>query len=536
MCNQTRRYQPRSSLFDAKSKTYCVPPHLYIGFQPPNLSQFAPEDALKSGTLWKPFYDSYCNYRGTPKKSIPAWHLGRAQMMLPYEFSVNPPDARKQEKSAPHFLMPDQGMLPESAYQLIHDKVAQDGNAHLNLATFVTTWMDPSANRLYVESANKNLIDKDEYPQTTAIEEECVRILADLWHSPNPHKTIGVSTTGSSEACMLGGLALKRRWQNTRKKQKKTIDRPNIVFSSAVQVVWKKFANYWDVEPRYVNITKEQPFMDPASVLTAVDENTIGVVPTLGVTYTGLYEPVSAISKALDELQSRTGLDIPIHVDAASGGFVAPFLQPNLVWDFQLSRVKSINTSGHKYGLVYPGIGWIIWREPEDLPEDLIFRVSYLGGNMVTVGLNFSRPSAQVLLQYFNFLHLGRKGYHEVHTASQAVAQFLSKAIRDMEPFELFTDGSDIPVISWRLKEDHPLKWNLYDLSRQLRTFGWQVPAYPLPPSMENVTVMRVVIRNGFSMDLAQFFIMNLIQAVSLLDSLPEPISYDTKYDSSFHH
>ena len=519
-----------------KSKTYCTPSHIHLGYQPPNLVQFAPEEALKLGTLWKPLYDPYYTYRGTAKRSSSSWHLGRGQLMLPYEFSLNPPFDRKKKEPVPHLRLPDQGMSSENAYQMIRAEVASDGNAHLNLATFVTTWMDPSANRLYVESANKNLIDKDEYPQTAAIEEKCVRILADLWHSPKPHETIGVSTTGSSEACMLGGLALKRRWQNARKKQKKTIEHPNIVFSSAVQVVWKKFANYWDVEPRYVNITQEQPFMDPAGVLTAVDENTIGVVPTLGVTYTGLYEPVAAISNALDELQSRTGLDIPIHVDAASGGFVAPFLQPNLVWDFQLPRVKSINTSGHKYGLVYPGIGWIIWREPEDLPEDLIFRVSYLGGNMATVGLNFSRPSAQVLLQYFNFFHLGRKGYHEVHSASQAVAQFLSKAIHDMEPFELFSDGSDLPVISWRLKKGYKSKWSLYDLSQQLRTFGWQVPAYPLPPSMENVTVMRVVIRNGFSMDLAQFFLMNLIQAISILDSSDGFVVLDSKDGNSFHH
>jgi len=345
---------------------------------------------------------------------------------------------------------------------------------------------------------------------------------------------MGASTTGSSEACLLGGLALKRRWQNTRKRQGKPLDRPNIVFSSAVQVVWKKFANYWEVEPRYVNITPDRPCMDPEGVLQAVDENTIGVVPTLGVTYTGLYEPVAAIAKALDDLQDKTGLDIPIHVDAASGGFVAPFLQPNLVWDFKLPRVKSINASGHKYGLVYPGIGWILWREAEDLPDDLIFHVSYLGGNLPTFSLSFSRPSAQVLLQYYNFLRLGKDGFFQVQKNSQDVAQFLSKAIQEMGPFELFTDGTDLPVFSWRLKEGYSSKWNLYDLSWQLRKSGWQVPAYPLPPDMEKVTIMRVVVRNGFSMYLAQLFLMNLIHAVSVLDSLPGPTH--TKSHSSFHH
>jgi glutamate decarboxylase len=520
-----------------KIKPFSIPFHLNVGYQQPHLLQYSPGEALRAGTLWKPLYNPYFNPHETEKRDNPTWYPSTKQDIIPQNFPKNPLFARKKEEPTPLFQIPDQGMLPEAAHQMVHDEIALDGNAHLNLATFVTTWMEPAANHLYSESVNKNLIDKDEYPKTAAIEERCVRILAHLWHSPDPHHTMGVSTTGSSEACMLGGLALKRRWQNARKKKGMPVDRPNIVFSSAVQVVWEKFANYWDVEPRYVNITREHPYMDADGVLAAVDENTIGVIPTLGVTYTGLYEPVAAIAGALDELQKRTGLDIPIHVDAASGGFIAPFLHPDLVWDFQLPRVKSINVSGHKYGLVYPGIGWVVWREAEDLPEDLIFQVSYLGGNMPTFGLSFSRPSSQVLLQYYNFLRFGKNGYYEVQKGSQEVALFLSKAIGGMGPFELFTDGSDIPVFAWRLKEGYTSKWNLYDLSRILRsTYGWQVPAYPLPPEMEHITIMRAVVRNGFSMNLAQFFLMNLIQAVSFLDSLNEPIPHDTEYDSGFYH
>lgn len=467
---------------------------------------------------------------------MPHWHPHHGQRNLPHDLAINPLFSREALDAVPRLHMSEHGMLPETAYQIVHDEIALDGNARLNLATFVTTWMEPAANQLYEESFDKNMVDKDEYPQTAAIEERCIRMLAHLWHSPAPDDTMGVSTTGSSEACMLAGLAFKRRWQKERKRQGKSLDRPNIVFSSAVQVVWEKFANYWDVEPRYVHITKERPYLDPEGVLSVVDENTIGVVPILGVTYTGIYEPIADIAKALDDLQSRTGLDIPMHIDAASGGFIAPFLQEDLVWDFRVPRVKSINVSGHKYGLVYPGLGWVIWREKDDLPEDLIFQVSYLGGNMPTFALNFSRPGAQVLLQYYNFLRLGKEGYYHVQKTCQSVAKFLSAEIDKMDAFELVTDGSDIPVFAWRQKDSYTSKWNLYNLSRQLRSYGWQVPAYPMPPDMEDVTIMRIVVRNGFSMDFAHLFLMNLKEAVGYLDSLEGAMPHESMKDNGYHH
>ncbi|MBY0121744.1 glutamate decarboxylase [Bacillus sp. S/N-304-OC-R1] len=505
--------------------THTQSPNLFTEYQWTNHTHSTPVNALGPRSQWEQLYSPF------PHKLA---RRNRARR-LSHESNISPLSDRHTE-TVPNFHLPDQGMLPETAYQMIHDELTLDGHPKLNLATFVTTWMERSADQLYAESFNKNLIDKCEYQHTAAIEERCVRILANLWHSPQPHETMGISTTGSSEACMLGGLALKRRWQNARKKKGKPIDQPNIVFSSAVQIVWKKFANYWDVEPRYVNITPEHPSMDPEAVVAAIDENTIGVVATLGVTYTGLYEPVDKIAKALDEFQALTGFDIPIHVDAASGGFIAPFLQPDLVWDFKLPRVKSINVSGHKYGLVYPGIGWIIWREAQDLPEDLIFHVSYLGGNIRTLSLTFSRPSAQVLLQYYNFLRLGKAGYYQVQSASQSVALFLSKAIQEIGPFDIFTNGSDIPVLTFRLKEGYTSIWNLYNLSQQLKRFGWQVPAYSLPPDMENITIMRVVIRNGFSLNMAQLFLINLKQAVTFLDSLDFPIPHDSECDISIRH
>lgn len=412
-------------------------------------------------------------------------------------------------------------MLPETAYQVVHDQAMLDGNARLNLATFVGTWMEPEAERLYADTYDKNMIDKDEYPATAEIEERCSRILANLWHAPA--ETIGTSTIGSSEACMLAGLAFKRAWQHKRRAAGLPTDRPNLVMSSSVQVVWEKFCNYWDVEPRYVPVTLENPGLTAETMLPYLDENTIGVVAIMGVTYTGLYEPVKEIAEALDRFEAEKNIDIPLHVDGASGAMVAPFLQPDLEWDFRLDRVHSINTSGHKYGLTYPGLGWVIWRKPEHLPEDLIFHVSYLGGDMPTLALNFSRPGAQVLLQYYVFLRLGYEGFRQVQQSCQDVATFLSRSIGAMPEFELLTKGTDIPVFAWRLAHEDSVNWSLQQLSDRLRYHGWQVPSYPMPADIEDITVMRIVVRNGLSMDLAARFVDDLRSAMEHLDSSATP-------------
>jgi glutamate decarboxylase len=459
-------------------------------------------------------------------------HSGRD---LSGDVDVNPLFARPGElRTRPRTRLADLPMLPETAYQVVHDEAMLDGNARLNLATFVGTWMDDQARKLYLEAFDKNMIDKDEYPSTAAIEERCWRILADLWKAPDPERAVGCSTIGSSEACMLGGLAFKRRWQDARRAAGKPADRPNLVMSSAVQVVWEKFCNYWDVEPRYVPITEEHKTLDGTDLKSHVDENTIGVVSILGVTYTGMYEPVLKVSRALDEIQRETGLDIPIHVDGASGAMVAPFLQPHLEWDFRVPRVASINTSGHKYGLVNPGVGWILWRDRDLLPESLVFKVSYLGGEMPTFGLNFSRPAAQVLVQYFQFLRLGRLGYHEVQKASQDVARYLADRIGAMDCFDLWNDDLDIPVFAWRKNAGHNPNWTLYDVSDRLRMKGWLVPAYPMPDDLSDTVVQRVVIRNGMSMDLAANLLADLEEAVTYLEKLTLPLPDAER--SVFHH
>jgi glutamate decarboxylase len=463
-----------------------------------------------------------------PMQAIPEFN--------PEFFDINPLFARPGEDTvAPRYVLGTDPMEPETAYQIIHDEIMLDGNARLNLATFVGTWMDDHAARLYTEAFDKNIVDKDEYPQTAAIEEYCWRMIAGLWHAPEPMKTVGTSTIGSSEACMLGGLALKRRWQQARRAAGKPTAQPNLVMSSAVQVCWEKFCNYWDVEARFVPLTEEHPSLDGHNLASYVDENTIGVVAIMGVTYTGAYEPVAAIAAALDEIQARTGVSIPIHVDAASGGMIAPFLQPDLEWDFRLERVHSINTSAHKYGLVYPGLGWILWRSKDLLPEDLIFHVSYLGGSMPTFALNFSRPGAQVLLQYYLFLRLGFDGYRAVQQSSQDVARFLARGIEKIGAFTLWNDGSDIPVFAWRLTPGHTRNWTLFHLSDRLRAHGWLVPAYQMPDNLAELTVQRIVVRNGLSMDLAARLLTVIEQETAYLDRLEGPMPVEGQQPGFTH-
>ena len=450
--------------------------------------------------------------------------------------ALTPTFSRAGEATTARYTqIPDGSMLPETAYRIVRDETMLDGNARLNLATFVGTWMDEHADRLYHDAFDKNMIDKDEYPATAAIEEYCWRILGDLWNAPDRTDVIGTSTIGSSEACMLGGLALKRRWQLARRAAGKPAEKPNLIMSSAVQVCWEKFCNYFDVEMRLVPVTEEHPLMDGTGLEDVVDENTIGVVVLMGVTYTGAYEPVTKIQAKLDDIQKQTGLDIPIHIDGASGAMIAPFLQPELEWDFRVPRVQSINTSGHKYGLVYPGVGWVVWRNTAALPDELVFKVSYLGGEMPTFALNFSRPGAQVLLQYYRFLRLGRAGYTSIQQSSQDVARYLSHAIGEIDAFELLTDGSDIPVFAWRLKAGHTDKWTLYHLSERLRIKGWLVPAYPLSGELEDQTVMRIVCRNGLSRDLAEDLLHDIREETDLLDSLDAPMPHPG-LPPAFHH
>ncbi|GAA2227536.1 MULTISPECIES: glutamate decarboxylase [Kitasatospora] len=435
----------------------------------------------------------------------------------------------------PVHRLPDSPIPPPSAYQLIHDELMLDGNAKLNLATFVTTSMDDYATRLMAECADKNMIDKDEYPQTAELERRCVAILADLWHAPDPDQAVGCSTTGSSEACMLAGLALKRRWMRRNRDRYAAGARPNLVMGINVQVCWEKFCNFWEVEPRLVPMSGERFHLDAEQAVAHCDQDTIGVVGILGSTFDGSYEPIAEICTALDELQQRTGLDVPVHVDGASGGMVAPFLDTELPWDFRLPRVASINTSGHKYGLVYPGVGWALWRDHEALPEELVFKVNYLGGEMPTFALNFSRPGAEVVAQYYTFLRLGREGFRAVQQACRDVAGYLAAGIERLGCFRLLTRGDQLPVFAFTTLGDLP--FDVFDVSRRLRERGWQVPAYAFPADRTDLSVLRVVCRNGFSQDLADLLLSDLTRLLPELKLQPKPLAeLGMPPRSGFHH
>ncbi len=419
----------------------------------------------------------------------------------------------------PKYALPDNEMAPQTAYQLIHDELMMDGRARLNLATFVTTWMEPEAERLMAETFDKNLIDKDEYPQTAEIESRCINMVARLFNSPEHEEAVGASGIGSSEAVMLAGMAMKWRWRARRKAQGRSTEKPNLILGTNVQVVWEKFCRYWEVEPRYIPIERGRYVIRPEDVVERIDENTIGAVAILGTTFTGEFEPVEAIHDAIVQHNSKSGFDVPLHVDAASGGFVAPFLNPDLRWDFRLPQVKSINVSGHKYGLVYPGIGWVVWRDAKELPEDLVFHVNYLGGDMPTFTLNFSRPGNQVVAQYYNFLRLGRAGYTRIMQALRENATWLAGEIEKLGPFELLSDGSALPVFACALRE--PGSYSVFDVSDKLRERGWQVPAYTLPANAEELAVLRIVVREGFSRDMAGLLLSDLRRALEELEARP---------------
>ncbi|TKY71711.1 Glutamate decarboxylase 1 [Spatholobus suberectus] len=416
--------------------------------------------------------------------------------------------------------MPESSMPKEAVYQNIHDELLLDGNPKLNMASFVTTAMEEECNKLIMESINKNAINMDEYPVTNEFHNRCVSMVARLFNAPigETENAAGAGTIGSSEAIMLAGLAFKNKWQNKRKAEGTPYDKPNIVTGSNLHVCWEKFARYFEVELKEVKVKEGYYVMDPAKAVELVNENTICVVAILGSTYNGEFEDVKLLNDLLLEKNKKTGWDTHIHVDAASGGFIAPFIYPELEWDFRLPLVQSINVSGHKYGLVYAGIGWVIWRSKDDLPENLIFHINYLGADQPTFTLNFSKGSSQIIAQYYQLIRLGHEGYRSVMQNCRENAILVKEGLEKTGCFNILSKDNGVPVVAFSLKDR-----NLHDefeISKMLRRHGWSVPAYPMPPGAEHINVLRVVIRAEFSRTLAEHLLLDITNVLHELHKL----------------
>lgn len=419
----------------------------------------------------------------------------------------------------PRNTINEKAINPRIAYRLIADEMMHDGNPRYNLCTFVQTYMEPEAKQVMIDTIATNAIDKAEYPQTTEIEKRCVNIIANLWNVKEKDEYMGTSTVGSSEACMLGGMAMKFRWRERAKALGIDINakKPNLVISSGYQVVWEKFCVYWDIELREVPMKSLDDLrLDPKAAVEACDEYTIGIVPIMGITYTGTFDDVVALDKEVEKYNKTAKISVPIHVDAASGGLYLPFVNPELVWDFRLKNVISISASGHKFGLVYPGIGWVVWRDKQYLPEELLFKVAYLGEFEPTFQINFSRPGSQIWTQYYNFVRWGKEGYKAVHERSRDVGLFLVKGLESFGIFKILNDGKNIPIVCWMLKEKK--NWTEYDLADRLRYYGWQLAAYPLPKDFEDVSIMRVVVRADQSMEQMSLLLKDMKEAIDYLD------------------
>ncbi|HXE45256.1 MAG TPA: glutamate decarboxylase [Conexibacter sp.] len=416
------------------------------------------------------------------------------------------------DRPVPKFALPAQGMSADAAYCLVHDELNLDGNPALNLASFVTPWMEPQAQLLATETLGKNMIDQDEYPQTEAIHERVVTMIGRLFHAPHDETPVGTATIGSSEAIMLAMLAHRQSWRDRRAAAGLPADRPNLVVGADVHTCWEKFTRYFDVEPRVVPMTEDSFTLTAADVEAHADERTIAVGGLLCTTFTGQIDQLTEIDALLQRLKAERGWHIPLHVDAASGGFLAPFTRPDLAWDFRLPSVRSINVSNHKFGLVYPGMGTVVFRDRSDLPEELVFHINYLGGDMPNYSLNFSRPSNSVILQYYNFLRLGREGYARIAQATVDNAQALTAGLLATGAFEALHDRESFPVVVVRAKD--PERHDVYALSDRLRERGWIVPAYSMPPNAQHVEVLRMVVKESFSRDMVDLLLSDVRRAL----------------------
>lgn len=450
--------------------------------------------------------------------------VNKVQLQLSNEedcFTTSVYGSRFAAEDLPKHEMPENEMPRDIAYRMIKGELSLDGNPMLNLASFVTTYMEEEAEKLMAESFPKNFIDYEEYPQSADIQNRCVSMIGRLFHAPIGAEegigAVGTSCVGSSEAIMLAVLAMKKRWKNKRIAEGKLADRPNIIMSSAVQVCWEKATRYFEVEEKLVYCTPNRYVIDPKETVDLVDENTIGICVILGTTYTGEYEDVKAVNNLLVE----RGLDIPIHVDAASGGFVAPFVVPDLEWDFRCQQVVSINVSGHKYGLVYPGVGWVVWRSAEFLPQELVFNINYLGADQASFTLNFSKGASQVIGQYYQLIRLGKKGFRSIMSNLTRTSDYLSDSLKSLG-FHIMSkkSGEGLPLVAFRLSDFEGRHYDEFALAHQLRVRGWVVPAYTMAPKTKDLKMLRIVVREDFSKSRCDALITDIKLCLGLLEEM----------------
>ena len=412
---------------------------------------------------------------------------------------------------------PDQGMSARAAHAIVQSECWTDANPNLNLSSFVTTMTEPEAREIFAAGSFRNFADPDMYPHTKDTEFKCVRWLHDLWNGPKDAEPYGSATIGSSEACMLGGLAHKWNWREARKKAGKDSSRPNMVTGGNVQIVWKKFLRYFDVEPRIVPLKPGNYRLTAEHLDKYVDENTICVVAIAGQTFTGEDDDIQEIHDWLDQYERKTGISIPMHIDGASGGFVNPFLYPDYKWDFRLPRVQSINASGHKYGLVPPGLGWIVFKDRKVFNENLVFYVNYLGGEAATATLNFSKSSAPILVQYYAILRLGREGYARLMKHALGHAEYLRDRLTKSGKFQIMNATQRIPVVALTLDKSVK-KYNEFDVSNKVRERGWILAAYSMPPDAQQVNSLRIVVRPHLNRGIIEILADDIERACDFLE------------------
>eukprot|EP00511_Aplanochytrium_stocchinoi_P009187 CAMPEP_0204863496 /NCGR_PEP_ID=MMETSP1348-20121228/3354_1 /ASSEMBLY_ACC=CAM_ASM_000700 /TAXON_ID=215587 /ORGANISM="Aplanochytrium stocchinoi, Strain GSBS06" /LENGTH=570 /DNA_ID=CAMNT_0052013835 /DNA_START=95 /DNA_END=1807 /DNA_ORIENTATION=+ len=435
----------------------------------------------------------------------------------------------------------------------VEDMHSLDFSQNLNTSSYVNVVAEPEEEEVALMGLKVNLADQTVYPASFRMHNKCVNIVANLWNCPKPKDFdnnggtyAGAGTVGSTEACLLSGLALKFRWRKwyARKYNKSEEEvlsiRPNLVISTLYQAAWEKLFKYFDIIPKFVRPSYKEMKIDPEKVGALIDEHTMGVVCIMGNHYSGHYDRVDLVDAIVEKVNKEKGLEVGIHVDAASGGFVAPFQEYLPPWDFRLKNVMSISASGHKFGEAVCGTGWLVWRQKERLAEHVAISVSYLGGHADSYTLNFSRPAAGLYSQMYKFFRLGREGYTQITENMMAVAKYIRDEIKGMKGedgvtplFEILDDGDKgcLPVVAAMLNPDLHLPFDDVDLQYALVQGHWYVSGYAMAfehptqktqlalfhDQVSSKTMFRIVVKSNLTIRLAEHLVETFHGAIKYL-------------------